>query len=168
MKKFKSFLTNLSLAVLTMMAIVLLSEFVQKVDKEDVNTNYMWNIKYSNVVISEGSKAGNIKLENNSFDLDVTLNNELEFYEFTIDVANNGSLDAKVTKVVNDIQNDRGILTSTVTYLDGSQIKKGDILRAGEKKTIKVRIDYPKQENKVYEALSLKLNFYLGFSAIQK
>lgn len=167
MKKVKSFFTNITIAVLSMLAIILLSEFVQKIDNETVDTNYMLNMVYSNLNVSEGSKQGDITLENNTLDLNVTLEKELEFYEFTIDVTNKGSLDAKISKLTNDITSDKNILQSKISYADDREIKIGDIIKSNETKTLKVRIDYPKQESKIYDALTLNMNLYIEYKAIQ-
>ena len=62
--------------------------------------------------------------------------------------------------------NPKKILTYTIKYLDNSEIKKGDILESNDKKTIIVRIDYPKQKNKVYDKLELNLSLELQYKAL--
>ena len=38
----------------------LLYKFVNKISHEEVDTSYMWNIKYLNMKVTEGSKKGKV------------------------------------------------------------------------------------------------------------
>lgn len=141
-------------------------KFIYHIRHEKLDTTYMWNIDFENLQVSEGSKEGNLTINDNEVSLDVELDNENEFYEFTIDVTNNGTLDAKISDLFFNIENDKNILKYSLTYLDDRQIAKDDILSSKEKKTIKVKVYYPIQTNKVYEALNLKLSFRINYTAI--
>ncbi len=141
-------------------------KFIYHIRHEKLDTTYMWNIDFENLQVSEGSKEGNLTINDNEVSLDVELDNENEFYEFTIDVTNNGTLDAKISDLFFNIENDKNILKYSLTYLDDRQIAKDDILASKEKKTIKVKVYYPIQTNKVYEALNLKLSFRINYTAI--
>lgn len=77
-----------------------------------------------------------------------------EVYEFTTDVKNNGTFDAKIASVtftgkkgstdetVSDLAYANKYLTYTVTYADGSAIGVNDTLDHGQSKKIKVRVEY--------------------------
>lgn len=64
-----------------------------------------------------------------------------DYYEFTVDVVNAGSLAAKLSAAPT-IGGTSSYLTHTVTYADGTQIKADDTIASGATKTIKVRVEY--------------------------
>lgn len=153
---------HLILTVILISALLLVS-FIYKILHEKVDTTYMWNINLTNLKIKEGSKEGNISLKDNKVVLDLTLKEEKEFYEFSFDIENTGTLDAILDEYNLSVDNQKNILTYNITYLDGSNISKGDILNNKSTKTIKIRIDYPKQEKKIYEELSIKISLSLKY-----
>lgn len=140
--------------------------FIYKISHEELDSSYMWDISFSNLKVKDGSKEGTISLENDAIALEVELEEENEYYEFTLDVENKGTLDAKISDINLNVENDKNILEYSLTYLDDRYIEKDDILKSGEKKTIKVKIYYPTQSNKVYDALNLKLSFDLNYTAV--
>lgn len=82
-----------------------------------------------------------------------------EVYEFTINVKNAGTFNAKIADVAlsgskssssidtSDLSYVNPYLTYTVTYADGSAISENDTLNAGESKTIKVRVEYAQPDD---------------------
>jgi len=159
-------LEGLLILIVILLLGLLTIKFIYHIRHEEVDTSYMWNINFTNLTVSEGSKKGTINLDNNSINLDVTLSKENEFYEFTIDINNTGSLDAEITKLLIDIDNPDNILEYTITYLNGLSIDEGDTLLSNETKTIKIRIEYPHQNSKIYNALNLKLSLNIEYSPI--
>ena len=89
--------------------------------------------------------------------------NEEEFYEYTIDIKNEGNLDAQISEINQEIKSTKNILVAKINYDDGTEIKKGDVLKSGDKKTVKVSITYPKQKEKIYDELTLELSFSLKY-----
>lgn len=168
MKKQLHILQGLIILIIILIASLLSIKFIYKIKHEKLDTTYMWNINFTNLMVSKNSKKGDIKLEDNNINLELILEKENEFFEFTVDIENNGTLNAKLTDFNIIVENPKKILTYKITYIDKTEIKKGDILYSNDKKTILVRIDYPKQNNKIYEALKLKLSFNINYSAIQK
>ncbi len=166
MKKQIHILEGLLILIVILLLGLLTIKFIYHIRHEEVDTSYMWNINFTNLTVSEGSKKGTINLDNNSINLDVTLSKENEFYEFTIDINNTGSLDAEITKLLIDIDNPDNILEYTITYLNGLSIDEGDTLLSNETKTIKIRIEYPHQNSKIYNALNLKLSLNIEYSPI--
>lgn len=142
---------------------LLLISFIYKILHEQVDTSYIWNINITNLKIKDGSQKGNISLKDNSLTLELTLKEEKEYYEFSFDIENNGTKDAILDEYNLSIDNQKNILTYSITYLDNSKISKGDVLNNKSTKTIKVRIDYPKQEKKIYEELNIKINLSLKY-----
>ena len=140
-----------------------LYQFVNKIHHEKVDTSYMWNIKYQNIKVTEGSKEGEVSEKEKGINLNVTLSQPKEFYEVTFDVVNKGTLKAYIDEITKEIDSTDDILKCQILYKDNGEIYKGDILLPGESKTIKIRIDYPKTKAKVYKELQLTLKFNLNF-----
>ncbi len=140
--------------------------FIHTIREQKFDSSYMWNINFTNLEVTKGSEDGTISLNDNAISLQVQFDKETEFYEFTLDVVNNGTLDAKIGEINLDVKNDKKILDYSLTYLDDKIIQKDDLLKAGEKKKIKVRIYYPVQKEKVYEALDLELMFNLNYISV--
>ena len=166
MKKQIHILEGLLILVVILLLGLVTIKFIYHIRHEKVDTTYMWNINFTNLNVTEGSKEGKINLENNSINLDVTLEKENEFYEFTIDIHNTGSLDAEITNYNLDADNQDNILKYYLTYDNGLSIDIGDKLSSDEIKTIKVRVEYPHQPSKVYKALNLKLSLNIEYSPI--
>ncbi len=166
MKKQLHILEGLLILTVILLLGLLVIKFIYHIKHEHVDTTYMWNINFSNLTVTEGSKTGKISLNNNTIDLDVTLNNEKEFYEFTIDINNKGTLDAEITNINLNADNPDNILKYQVTYLNDVSIDKGDILSAESSKTIKIRVEYPENNQKETKATTLKLSLYIEYSSI--
>lgn len=158
-------LQNVIILILITMFVLILSLFIIKIKNQKLDTSYMWNIKYSNLNVTDGSKEADLVLDDNELALELTLENELEFYELTIDIENSGTLDAKISEINLNIENDKNIIKSSLTYDDNTEIKIGDEIKSNGKRTIKLRIEYPKQEEKIYDALTLKLSLNIKLSS---
>ena len=74
----------------------------------------------------------------------VTLYKPGDFYEFTVDAENDGTVDARLSEVsVKGITTDQqAYATYSVTYSNGNAIAVGDTLAAGTTRTVKVRVAY--------------------------
>ena len=143
----------------------LLYKTVNKIKHEKVDTTYMWNIKYQNLKVTEGSKEGEVTEKDEGISLKVTLTKPKEYYEVTFDVINKGTLTAYIDEITKEIESTDDILKCQITYLDNTELNKGDTLLPNEAKTIKIRIDYPKTETKIYKELQLSLNLKLIYKA---
>lgn len=163
MKKQLHILKGLFILTLIFILSLCLVTFTYKILHENVDTTYMWNINLTNLKIKEGSKKGNISIKDNKVTLDLTLKEENDFYEFTFDIENKGSLDASLDEYKLKVDNPKNIITYKINYLNDTPIKKGDILNNDSTQTIKVRIDYPKQEKKIYEELNIKISLSLKY-----
>ena len=60
-----------------------------------------WDIKLANPIVTSGSVNNNLPVisGNKEASFTATLNNPGDFYEFSIDVVNNGSIDAMIDSV---------------------------------------------------------------------
>lgn len=166
MKKQMHILEGIMILIIVFIAFLLLSWFIYKVNHEKIDTTYIWNVKFDNLNIKDGSK-GSVTYTNESLVVDVILKEFDEFMEFSIDVINYGSIDAILDSYELDVNNMREILKYSVTYLDGKEVKEGDIIGSNDKKTLVVKIFYPPQETKIYLALELKLSLNMHFIAYQ-
>ena len=68
----------------------------------------------------------------------------------------------------NKFQKENNIISELIedTNKKETSINKEDILESKSKKTILIRVDYPKQKDKVYEALKLSLTLNIKYTAI--
>ncbi len=137
-----------------------------KIKKEKLDTTYIWNIDYSNIQVKEGSKETELKEENGTFQLDITLEKPKEFYEVTMDIENKGTADAYISDIKEKVESTDDVLKRQITYLDGTEIKKGDELLSGAKATIKIRIEYPETKKKIYKKLNLILEYKIEYKAL--
>lgn len=114
-----------------------------------------WDIHFENLEVTDGSVTGESVVEAATIDTasttminySIVLNEPGEFYEFTVDVVNDGSLDAKVSvaPTISGVSSDQDVYVNyTVTYEDGTEIAANDVLNAGDTATYKVRVEYDK------------------------
>ncbi len=110
--------------------------------------NSSWDIHFENVVVSNGSVAATTQptiSNNTTVSFGVILENPGDFYEFTVDVVNDGTYDAKIDSidilpVLTSVQQE--YFAYTVKYVNGAAIQIDDALNAGDQETIKIRIEY--------------------------
>lgn len=91
------------------------------------------------VPIKVATPEGEVKVE-----WAVVLHKPGDYYEFTVDAENDGTVDAKLSEVtINGITTaQQAYATYSVTYDDDSAIAVGDTLGAGTTRTVKVRVAY--------------------------
>jgi len=166
MKKQLHILEGFIILIIIFIASLLTIKFIYHIKHEKLDTSYMWNIYFTNLNVSEKSTDGKITFDNSTLNLDVTLTKDDEFYEFTIDIVNDGSLDATIDDINISVNNPDNVLTYTCLYEDGRIINKGDILHSKETQTIKVHISYPKQKSKIYNSLNLNLSLSITYTAL--
>ena len=116
-----------------------------------------WDIHFENLVVSTGSvelstdDAAAVIDTTSKTDITytVTLSEPGDYYEFTVDAVNAGSIDGMVESVTSKL-NDAVITTLpayldySVSYSDGVEILPNQYLKAGETETYKVRIEFKK------------------------
>ncbi len=107
-----------------------------------------WHIEFANVQEKEGSvkPIKKAKIADNKTDInyEVKLDVPGDYYEFTADIVNSGSHDAKIYEIINNglTTAQKKYLNYQVTYKDGTEIKINDTLNAGSKKTVRFRIKF--------------------------
>lgn len=111
-----------------------------------------WDIHFENIQIKEGSvTATTVPTSNNTTTTEITYEIDLEqpgdFYEFTVDVVNKGSIDAMVETTPTLTLSDptlNNVVLSSITYVDGTAINQYDLLSENSSITYKVRVEYKK------------------------
>ena len=120
-----------------------------------------WNIHWDNVTNEAGVEAtvpAHIK-ENTKqrvVEYEVFLPTPGDYYEFTVDAINEGTLDGKITSIVSTVNGDDiselpEYIKYSVTYLDGTEVKIGDLLKKQKnnnptRKTYKIRVEYDRDK----------------------
>ena len=115
-----------------------------------------WDIHFENLNVTDGSVelstddvAAAIGSNITEVSYTVTLSQPGDYYEFTVDAVNAGSIDGMVESVTSKL-NDAVITTLpayldySVSYSDGVAISPNQYLKAGETETYKVRIEFKK------------------------
>ncbi len=111
-----------------------------------------WDVHFENINVTEGSvttvtQAPTINADLISINYAITLNEPGDFYEFTVDVKNSGTIDAMIGTVNSTIN---GVspgelpvyLNYSATYSDDIEIEENHLLAAGDKETYKIRLEY--------------------------
>ena len=129
-----------------------------------------WNVYFDNVQVTAGSVTATtpvIDTAKTAVTYEVTLNKPGDFYEFTVDVKNDGSIDAMVESVSSKLNNSEittlpDYLDYSVTYDDGREVYSKQKLSSSSKETYKIHIGYKKDitANQLPgEAQTLSLSF---------
>ena len=108
-----------------------------------------WDIHLANPKVTSGSATTNVPQikTNSTMDFSTTLNIPGDFYEFTVDIVNSGSVDAMINNVIKNPELDasqKKYLNYEVTYQNGESITNKQTLSKGTTMPIKVRIEYRK------------------------
>ena len=109
-----------------------------------------WNIHWDNVQVSSGSVTAAtpiIDVNGTTVSYTITLNEPGDFYEFTIDAVNSGTLDGMISSISSKLDNEEIVelpdyLDYAVTYVDGTEVATNQLLAAGTSEKYKVRIEY--------------------------
>ena len=108
-----------------------------------------WDIHLANPKVTNGSVTTTVPTlaTGKSLTFSTTLNMPGDFYEFTVDVVNSGSIDAmieKVTKTPELTADQAKFLKYEVSYANGESIADKQAIAAGVTMPIKVRVEYRK------------------------
>lgn len=177
MDRKKNYIGGITIVLLALSILLMSIGFAIRSQRLDINGNTTigvdpkWDIHFSNVNITEGSVNGvkvispaKIVNANGTYvTYDVKLPLKGEFYEFTVDIVNEGNLDAKISNIIlNNNKDYSKYLKYTFEYVNpANQIAVGDILLSGEARKIKVRVE------NIYELNPYELGeitFEMGFA----
>ena len=114
--------------------------------KSSISKN-TWDVHFDNVVVKEGSVEA-VKIpaitDKTTVDFEVALNMPGDFYEFNVDVVNDGTIDAMIesiekTPVLTEAQ--AKYLSYTINYENGEQIATKQLVKKEEFVRLKVRVE---------------------------
>ena len=128
-----------------------------------------WNIYFTNVQVTEGSVEATVVpttsgTNTTSIDYAVVLDKPGDFYEFTVDAVNDGTIDAKIKNIsMTNLDSDVSrYLLHTATYLDDTPLSENDILQKKSTVTYKVRVEF-RQDISASDLLDEDNNLNLTF-----
>ena len=134
--------------------------------------NATWDVHFANLEVTSGSvsatKAATIDSAT-EIDYNVELIKPGDFYEFTVDVTNTGTIDAKLgdAPILSGVSPEQDVYTNyTVTYSDDTAINANDKLAAGATKKLKVRVEFDRNITNSQlptEAQPLNLTFAMNY-----
>ncbi len=107
-----------------------------------------WNIQFENIQKDEDSvtaiKEEEIDESKTGIEYEIALNTLGDFYSFSVDIANTGTMDAKIYDIIEKTITDeqRNYIEYYVRYTNGDEIKKDDTLDAGEKKNVTIMVRF--------------------------
>lgn len=131
-----------------------------------------WDVHYENLEKVSGSIVATEEATIDSTKADINYKISLEvpgdYYEFTVDIVNSGSLNAMIGEVLKlgltDVE--EKYVHYTVTYADGTPLREKDALKAGTEEKIRVKVKYRDDiSNEEYpkETTELKLMFQVNY-----
>ncbi len=143
-----------------------------------------WDIHFANVVVNSnsvsigtGDQAATITANNDTeVTYTVTLSKPGDFYEFTVDAVNAGSIDGMISAIVSKLNNTvidtnhplPNYLSYSVTYSDGIELANNQYLKAGDTETYKVRVEFLKDiENNQLPSSDQNLSFSFSVTYVQ-
>ena len=134
-----------------------------------------WDIHFANVQVSTGSVTATTPAtinpsDNTKINYTVLLNRPGDYYEFTVDVVNSGTLPGVISLTTLSGLNEAysNIVDYNVNYTNGNPVQVDDILNDGETKTIKVRTFFKEDiANEDLPADSINLNLEYNVKYIQ-
>ena len=108
-----------------------------------------WDIRLENPIVTSGSVNSNLHTitVNKEASFSATLNNPGDFYEFSIDVVNNGSIDAmidSITKSPTLSETQAKYLNYIIEYQNGETISNKQLVQANSYVRLKVKVEFRK------------------------
>lgn len=149
-KKVMSLLVLLLLVVGITIGYAVLSQTLN-INGTSTISNATWDVHFENVAITTGSVTATVAPEAAAADKKTTLTYSVnlaqpgDFYEFTVDVKNGGSVGAKLDAVptLTGVSTAQDVYTNyTFTNADGSAVTAGQTIAAGASKSYKVRVEF--------------------------
>ncbi len=174
MKKRKDYLILLLLLLVGLSVGYALLQTDLKINGSSIIKGSSWNIHFDNlnvtngsVELSTGDVAASIQSTNTDINYTITLNTPGDYYEFTVDAVNAGTVDGMVESITSKLNNEPIsslplYLNYSVSYSDGKEIGVNHLLKAGKRETYKVRIEFKRDidnNDLPTSAQTLSLNF---------
>ena len=142
-----------------------------------------WSIIWDNVVVNSNSVSGTsvtqaaqiTNTEKTLVEYSITLSEPGEFYEFTVDAKNEGTIDGMINTVSNKVYESNGTtektlpeyLTYSVTYNNGKPIDRYHLLSAGSTEKYKVRVEFKDVEASLLPTQEETIKFKFSVDYVQ-
>ena len=132
-----------------------------------------WNVHFANVQVTTGSVAAATPSISNNTNVSFSANlaNPGDFYEFKVDVINEGTLDAKLDDIeVLPVltQTQQNYFKYIVTYADGVPIEENDALNVGVTETLLIKVEYLTQtDTSLYPTDDVSFDFSVSMTYVQ-
>ena len=115
--------------------------------------NANWDVHWANVQVKSGSVTGTNVVTAPTISNSTTVNFSVvlptpgDYYEFTVDAVNEGSIDAMIDQIDSKVNGESATnlpdyLSYTVTYSDDMELEENHLLAASSIETYRVRIKY--------------------------
>ena len=110
-----------------------------------------WDVHFENLsdatIVSGAEEIGKPKISDDRGtvqDINVKLKNPKDEISYTVDIVNDGTIDAEVNVVtMSDMtEEEKKLIDFSVYYLNGTKINKYDLIEAGKDMTIKIVVKY--------------------------
>ena len=151
MKKTKRRLSVIVLLLLLMSVTIGYSALSSNLDITGTSkiSNAKWDVHFDEPTVTRGSVTATSAPELSNEDLSITYSVVLtkpgDFYEFTVDVVNDGTVAAKLNAVptISGVGTDQDVYTNyTFTHANGSAVAAGETIAAGDSASFKVRVEF--------------------------
>ena len=175
----KSLKRNMGLSVLILVLVSLSIGYAIISSNLELNgnakiANMAWQVYFDNVKVTDGSTGLSIptlSADKTSVSFTTSFTKPTDYYDFTLDLINAGTIAAKVDSVVlSGLTAEQDVYANyRVTYVGGGEISAGDTLNPGETREIRVRLEMdPDVDGSLLPstdatlALSARINFVQG------
>ena len=127
-----------------------------------------FHVYFDNVVVNQNSVNQDLPTISNNdqqVSFTTTINEPGDFYEFSFDVINDGTMDAALTEIVKSglTETQEKYLNYTARYYGERDIKVDDILHAGYIEKVIVRVEYKYDVDEVVSLGNITFNFGLNY-----
>ena len=127
-----------------------------------------FNVYFANISVNQNSVNKNnptLSSSKKNITFTTSINEPGDFYEFSFDVVNDGTMDAAISEIVKSslTETQEKYLTYTTRYYGEREIKVDDILHAGYKERIVVRVEYKYDVDEVVSLGNITFNFGLNY-----
>jgi len=140
-------------------------------------TSSKWDVHFDNVQVNEnsinsveGSPLPSI-VDNYTINFNVGLDSPGDFYEFNVDVVNDGTIDAMINDIIISPEltpEQARLFKYDIKYSDGTDLFKNQGLKAGESKTLKVLFKYNELEDYLdYSVDNQSFDFSITINYVQ-
>ena len=108
-----------------------------------------WDVHWANIQVTNGSVSASSPTISNqtTVNYSVVLNTPGDYYEFTVDAVNGGSIDAMIDTIDSKLNGATittlpDYLSYIITYSDGVELEPNHILRVNSTETYKIKVMY--------------------------